>query len=109
MVKKLLLRTGHHQYFKLDYDRCALCNVNNTIDRGGKKSPIFCGVYVVHLRTDSTSTRSSCMHEWDSVRDLQQRVNIPRRAVLELSQRRIENGLFLLEIVCLSSTILVNK
>ena len=98
--KKLRLWTGDHQCFKLDYGRCVLCNVNNANYRGGKKSRIFCGVCAVHLCTDSTSTRSSCMREWHGVRDLQQRVNVPRRAMLGLPQYRIENGSLLLEIFC---------
>ena len=78
--KELRLRTGDYQCFKVQFGRCALCNVNNANNRGGKKSRIFCGVCAVHLCTDSTSTRPSCKLEWHSVCDLQQRVIVPRGA-----------------------------
>ena len=79
--KKLRLRTGIHQNFELDYSCCARCNVNNANNRGGKKPRTFCGLLAVQLFTYSTSTRSSCMREIYSARNLQQRVNIPTCAM----------------------------
>ena len=76
MVKRLRLRTGDHQCFKLEYDPCALWNVSNASNRSGNKFRIFGGLCAVDLCTDSTSTRSSCMREGHGVCDLQKRVNV---------------------------------
>ena len=80
--KELRLKVETHICLEGERQRCAMCNVNNSHNAGGKKIKTYCNTCDVHLCTDAGQRRSSCWYEWHSEEVLYQRVNVmpkPRR------------------------------
>lgn len=74
-VRILRLRTGDHVAAQTTRTRCALCNINNRHNVGGKEPNTKCTTCGVHLFMDSSPWRDSCWKAWHGEDQLYQRIN----------------------------------